>query len=334
MNLRKHDSAADNPEVCESGAAPGGRLDDDAVTLLHLSFLRMRELSEGTVYQRRRHLIRLRLALGKQLLEVTEADLDAWQTQVLGHLSPGARATSIAHIAEFYKWAVRQRLVDVDPSVQLIRPRVPNGVPRPISEEDLQVALNTADERIHMWLCLAAWAGLRAMEIAGLHRSDVMDTAATPVLIVRGKGGKTRIVPIGERLLLALRAAGLPARGYVFLRRDGAAGPNKPWNVSRLANVHLHDLGIDATLHALRHRYGTMLYAITQNIRLVQELMGHSSPATTARYVAFSQTSAVQAMAELDKTLVPPSIGRQALLPFADSTPPVKVTPMWQWPNG
>lgn len=269
----------------------------------HLEYLgpRGRDLSPGTIYQRRRHLVRLHAVVGKNLLDVDVDDITRWHSQL--DVGVQARVTSIAHVSEFYKWAARQGYVTGDPTRFIIRPRVPRGLPRPISEQDLQMALDTAPRRIRPWLALAAYAGLRAVEIANLRRDAVLDGADPPVLVIHGKGGRDRVVPMGPALLLELQSYGLPTRGYVFTRSDGQTGPNKPWLVSHLANDHLHSLGISATLHQLRHRYGTQIYGLSQDIRVTQELMGHSSPSTTGVYAAYSKASAVAAARALDASL-------------------------------
>lgn len=69
----------------------------------------------------------------------------------------------------------------------------------------------------------------------------------------------------------------------MFRRHDGNTGPNAPWVVSQLVNEHLHSLGIVATLHQGRHRFGTMGWRVTKDLRALQQLMGHANPATTAR---------------------------------------------------
>jgi integrase/recombinase XerC len=62
---------------------------------------------------------------------------------------------------------------------------------------------------------------------------------------------------------------------------------------------YLHDLGINATGHQLRHWFGSEVYANTHDIRVTQELLGHSSPTTTAGYVAYSHVDAAAAVASL-----------------------------------
>ena len=100
-------------------------------------------------------------------------------------------------------------------------------------------------------------------------------------------------------VLAELHAYGLPKTGWVFRRRDGAPGPNRPWTVSHLSNEYLHEQGISATLHQLRHRFGTVAYQARRDLRMVQELLGHSSPATTAGYAAYAHTDAADVVEQL-----------------------------------
>ena len=128
----------------------------------------------------------------------------------------------------------------------------------------------------------------------------MLDHIDSPALLVRGKGGKERLVPLAPRVRDALRRYGLPDTGPVFHRADGQPGPNRPNLITVLSAEHLHSLGIPASLHQLRHRFATRLYQQTLDLRMVQELLGHSSPTTTALYAAWSQDRAAAAVAALD----------------------------------
>lgn len=88
----------------------------------------------------------------------------------------------------------------------------------------------------------------------------------------------------------------LPRSGWLFPRRDGQPGPVPPHLVSHLVAAHLHDLGLPWTCHQLRHRFATRLYGVGKDLRLTQELMGHSSPVTTAGYAAWAREDAAQAV--------------------------------------
>jgi integrase len=262
----------------------------------HLAWMRLRDLSPATIYHRRRFITRLAAFIDPPLLDATEADLDRWQRDQ-ARLMTRSRLCGISNVSSFYTW-----LVDFDhradnPSRVLIRPKRPRGLPHPISEPDLELALaGSHGTRVRAMLVVGAYAGLRCCEIAGLDRADVHDRGDTPVLRILGKGGKERIVPMSDFVVRELRAHGLPQRGPVFPRLDEGRGPNANWTISHVLARYLHDLGIAETAHALRHRFGTMLYAATRDLRLVQEVMGHESPLTTAGYVQFSNVDALAAV--------------------------------------
>ena len=107
-------------------------------------------------------------------------------------------------------------------------------------------------------------------------------------------------MPMAGRVRDALRRHGLPTAGVVFRRLDGRPGPVSPHRVSQLCSAHLHSLGVPASVHQLRHRFASRLYAQSRDLRMVQEMLGHASPTTTSIYVAWSDDQAAAAVAALD----------------------------------
>jgi integrase/recombinase XerC len=208
-------------------------------------------------------------------------------------LQPQSRYRWISNLHVFYGWAIREGLTAVDPTVLMDRPALPRYKPRPISEGDLAMAVEAAPATMRAWLMLAGYAGFRASEVAGLERGDILE--GDGLLIVRGKGTKERLVPMRDDVHHALRMHGLPRNGLVFTRPDGTPWPGQ--KVSLYASRYLHDLGIEATLHQLRHRFATKAYQACSDIRVVQELLGHASPTTTAVYAAWDQSRARAAVA-------------------------------------
>jgi integrase/recombinase XerC len=195
----------------------------------------------------------------------------------------------------FYAWAMRHGLTDSDPTTMMDRPRTHAGLPRPIGDDDLAYAVTVADAQMRAWLACGALAGMRVGEIAGLKRPDVIEGRSR--LRILGKGRRERVVPLHPALLEALRAAGLPRTGPVFTRPGGG-----PWSgaaVSRRMAGFFHDLGIDATAHQLRHWFATQTYAGCGDLLVVQNLLGHSSPTTTAVYTAWSRPAADAAVEAL-----------------------------------
>lgn len=267
---------------------------------LHLRHLELQGFKPSTIYCRRRALARLAAALPGPLLDADAIDLLAWRAGL--SVGPATIVGYVSHAREFYAWAVAEGLIDSSPAARLPVPKLGRRLPRPIGEDDLMAAVAAAPGRIRPWLVLAAWAGLRAREIALLRRECVLEYNPQPALLIAGdatKGSSERLIPMCGFVIRELIAAGLPRAGWVFRRRDGQPGPNAPWVVSHLSNTYLHETGCAATLHQLRHRFLTMAYQASSDLRMVQELAGHAHPQTTAGYTAFSQASAVRAVESL-----------------------------------
>lgn len=271
----------------------------DPALQAHLDWLHHRRLSDDTLKLRTVALGLITRHTGKPLLDVTADDLDTWQATL--HVADSSRHTYIAQVRAFYAWTVVHGLTTTDPSIWLLPPRVRRGKPRPISEPDLRLALATAPPRILPWLELAAYAGLRAREISLLTRDAIHDGQPEPCLIADGKGRRERVVPLAPRVWDALCAHGLPAEGFVFGRLDGEPGPIPAHRVSHLASEHLHSVGVNCTLHQLRHRFLSEIYRATKDLRLTQELAGHSSPVTTSVYTDWSREAAAVAVADLGR---------------------------------
>lgn len=260
----------------------------------HIEFLRSRGLSDTTLYKRTRAITRLAEWIGHDLMEVIPAEIAAWHADLLQRVTPETAAAEIWHVRDFYGWAAQTRRIRNDPAKNLHYPRLGRRIPRPIADDKLLLALAGAPTPIRQMLVLAGWAGLRAKEIALLRRSNVLEAARPPVLLIAGdatKGRNERIVNMSQFVRGELLPI-LPAAGYVFRRADGRPGPNQPWRISHITNTYLHEIGITETLHQLRHRFGTAAFEASQDIRVVQELMGHQSPATTAGYAAYSNARA------------------------------------------
>jgi integrase/recombinase XerC len=268
----------------------------EAVVSRYLEHLKIRNLRPWTIYNRQRALARLRAWAGGPVLYLTEMQLRDWQANRATESQPEPLRTDMSNLRQFYRWAVGERLLDIDPMARLPIPRVARGLPRPISDDDLLVAIDLAPVDIKAILALAAFAGLRACEIAGLDWSEVGLRDQSPHLrIVEGKGGHGRIIPISSALTAVLEE--VPnKRGPVIKRADGKAGQALPHRISGRANTYLHELGIPETLHQCRHRFASVTYQACRDIRAVQDLLGHASPTTTSRYAAVASGVAIDAV--------------------------------------
>ena len=234
------------------------------------------------------------------MLSASRADietfLDGRRTKDGRKLNSRTRYYWVAHLHGFYDWAMREELTDVDPTARIVRPKQRRVLPRPIGDEDLELAIRTARPQMRAMLTLAAFAGLRVQEIAGLDRDDILEVKGL-IRVRHGKGAKPRIVPLHPSVLKALRSLPMPKTGAIFVRpRGGRFTGNR---LSVVMADYLHEHGIDATAHMLRHWFATEVYASSKDIRVTQELLGHSDPSTTAGYIAYSHVDAATAVGSL-----------------------------------
>lgn len=261
----------------------------EPVALRWLDHLRATGASVNTVRTYRCQLLLLTRWAGGPVLYLTHDDLTRWQVERSAQVRTAAMRSAMGVHRSFYRWAVAERLLDVDPTARLRMPRPPRRLPRPMPDDLYRLAMDTADDSLRAILGLAGFAGLRACEVAGLDWAEVQLSGPEPILRVLGKGQVERVVDVSEPLAVLLEAVGRRP-GPVIRRLDGRAGHCHPNTVCGRANRHLHGLGIRETLHTLRHRFATvMLDASGGDLRAVQEALGHASPTSTAIYTRVSR---------------------------------------------
>lgn len=262
------------------------RMDADVVHWIRS--MRRRNLSPATIDKRASVARRLCAATGCAMIDVTAEHIEAWLDRPI---SARTRYSDISHISTFFTWAMRHDLALFDPTARIDRPKVRTGLPRPIDRGELAHALEQATGALRAMMLLASYGGLRCAEIAHLHAEDVNGD----MMLVHGKGGRDRVIPLHPAVAAALDGLGIGSYGPVF---DVPA-----WKVSHLIRSHLHACGSRATAHQLRHWFATATYeASGHDLRMVQELLGHSSPTTTAIYTRWSRASAGDAVDSLEAT--------------------------------
>ncbi len=208
-----------------------------------------------------------------------------------------ARATvarKAAALRCYFSWQVRQGRLDVDPARSLRAPSGGGRLPRVLSGGEVTSLLDVptgtpVDRRDLAVLELLYAAGLRVSELCGLDRADI-DLRGRTVTVL-GKGSKQRRVPIHDAAVAALRAwlqdgrdamEGPPEAAFVN-RRGARLGPRDVRRIlDRRSASPTHP-------HALRHTYATHLLDGGADLRVVQELLGHASLATTQVYTHVSK---------------------------------------------
>ncbi len=267
-----------------------------------------RGLSEHTVAAYRRD-------LGGYIEWLTEhdiadtADVDA---AVIGRFiadragaDPAPAATSLARLQSsvrgWHRFLAREGIEVDDPSGRLRPPKAPRRLPKALTIDQVErlLAAPSGDDPIGLrdraLLELLYATGARVSEAVGL---DVDDLAHGDVLRLRGKGNKERIVPVGSFARAAVDAyltrvrPGLAAKGRassrLFLGARGAPlSRQSAWLVIRAAAENAQ-ITSEVSPHTLRHSFATHLLQGGADVRVVQELLGHASVATTQIYTHVS----------------------------------------------
>jgi integrase/recombinase XerC len=244
----------------------------------YVEWLRTCGRSSRTIGDRRDILTRIDKELPYGLTQATADELKVWLYR--DGWSAATKETYYGAVASFFVWATSplDPRLDYDPMQLLPRPATPRGLPRPVTDRQLEKILNEAADPYRTWALLACYAGLRCCEIAQLDREDITEEAIT---IRKGKGGKPGIVPTHPAIWVAVQD--LP--DGPIAHTDHGDPANARWVSIRTAIYFRRRLGMPGVaLHRLRHWYGTTTYKATKDIRLTQELLRHSSPATTAIY--------------------------------------------------
>lgn len=209
----------------------------------------------------------------------TREDVEAWWRS-RAHLTPGTRVTDLAAVRAYYRWMVRFEHRPDDPTVRIDAPRLPRGLPRPVSRDELLRLLAALDGDLRRAVVLGAYGGLRVSEAASADWSDLdLENAR---LRVTGKGRKVRLVATGPAMLDGI----LPNVGGNIVTAGGQ--PYTASALQRKVNRAIRAAGVDATFHQLRHRFGSVAVSSGVPLLSVSRAMGHASPTTTAIYAATS----------------------------------------------
>jgi integrase len=258
-----------------------------------------RRYAERTIAERQVVLRRADRQLPFGLVEANTEELQDWLStgRVKHRWSAQTTATYQGHFKGFFGWgcAGRDPILADDPTTGLIRPKVPKTLPNPCTDEQVAIARDRSRVFWKRAVALAAYAGARCCEIAALNRDDITEGH----IILRGKGAKTRVVPNRPEVWDLVRD--LPAGPITRTARLPRASADY---ISTQGFKHMKAIGLPGvTMHRFRHWYATTLLANGANIRVVQELMGHESPETTAIYTLITSEQrriAVAALPTLD----------------------------------
>lgn len=227
-----------------------------------------------------------------ELAKVAHGDIDRWLDS--RRLGPRSRYGYTSAVATFYAWCCREEHLEHNPALRVDRPRLGRYLPRPADPAAVAAALAAAEPREVAMIALGAMTGLRRGEIPQMRVEDLLLHREPPEVLVHGKGNKERMVPLHESVIAALRTHGIPKTGWLFPSPTTGRGLSAS-HVGKLMTAPFTALEGHVTPHMLRHLFGTTCYEDSGgDLRLVQELMGHASPTSTAIYTAFSRPKAAR----------------------------------------
>lgn len=248
-------------------------------------------------------------ANGGQMASANESTIEAYIAELrASSLAPATIARAVVVVRSLYRFLASEARLPADPGADVASPRVPDGLPKALSEGQVTALLaapggnDATARRDRAVLEVLYGTGLRISELVGLSLGDV--DLASALLRAFGKGARERVVPLGTRAVTALRDwlesdHGRPRyvprqwrrRGdaeAVFLnRRGGRLTRQGAWLIVK---GHGEAVGLGAVLspHVLRHSCATHMLDRGADIRAVQELLGHASISTTQVYTKVS----------------------------------------------
>jgi integrase/recombinase XerC len=240
-------------------------------------------------------------------------------------LSKASAARALAAIRSWFKWLARTGRIEMNAASLVSTPKLPKHLPRVPSIEQMNRVVDSVSEDAASWptrdraiLELLYGCGIRNAELTGLNVEDIH--WANDAILVRGKGQKQRLVPLGDAAAVALRAY-LPEREARLAAAHGAQSQallvnlrlrgldrsgdkaedktrgrvqGRPGGDARLTTrsvgrivkriAILRGLSSDVHPHTLRHAFGTHLLEEGADLRAIQELLGHERLSTTQRY--------------------------------------------------
>lgn len=232
------------------------------------------------------------VADGRPVRELARKDVETWLI-AQHHLAPATRRSRLSVLRMFSAWLVDEGAIDEPLTAGVQAPRQPRSVPRAMPRDDVgQVIAACPDARARAIVALMVGEGLRCCEVAGLELGD-WDRGEQTV-IVRGKGGHERIVPVTDETTVTLgeyldqwpSLAGPLVRSYrrpqCGLAADTISGLVSDWMTAAGVKRRQRD-GVSA--HALRHTCASDVLDTCGDLRVVQELLGHQHLQTTAIYL-------------------------------------------------
>lgn len=257
-------------------------------------------LSKNTLESYRADLSQFNAWLSKQetpLFNISQTNIQQYLAVKFPQSKPRSISRLIASLRRFYRYALREHLIEIDPTLQIESPKLPRSLPKSLNEQEVGDLLNAPDInqpiglRDRAMLELLYASGLRVSELVTVNVNEV--STQDGVVRVTGKGSKTRLVPMGEEAADWIDKYLKYARPEILKHQlcDALFVTNRGEMMTRQAFWYLIKryaliAGINKHMspHVLRHAFATHLLNHGADLRVVQMLLGHSDISTTQIY--------------------------------------------------
>lgn len=264
----------------------------------YLEYLEVEKgLSENTLEAYRRDLTDFLEFCGIEVKEIQRSHLNGYIRNLREkEYSSTSVMRKIASLRGFFKWLCASEICRTNPTLTLEQPKVPKRLPKVMTIQEIEAILNDNLNKIERVIVeLLYGCGLRVSELVNLNIND-FDLKAK-YLQTTGKGSKDRIVPLGSKAITAIKNY-LPERDYtikkhridtkkLLVNEQGRVLTRQDvYNFIRGQGEKIHK---HISPHTLRHSFATHLLENGADLRIVQELLGHSDVATTQLYTHISK---------------------------------------------
>ncbi|MBR5303522.1 MAG: tyrosine recombinase [Candidatus Gastranaerophilales bacterium] len=265
----------------------------------YLAYLELeRGLSQNTILAYQSDLIAFFDYIEKdvELNELKRKDFSSYTKYLArNEINPSTITRKIASIKGFFKYLCYKRIIKANPSSSITPPKLPRRLPKILTISELDKILKEKLDLVDFAMVeLLYSAGIRVSELTELELKNL--DLAQNMIKVFGKGSKERLVPIGKkcsatlkeylkkRELIALRYNSKP---YLFLNSNGTKITRQ--KVYKIVHSLGNIVGKNISPHTIRHSFATHLLENGADLRVVQELLGHSSIVTTQLYTHISK---------------------------------------------
>ena len=235
--------------------------------------------------------------LQKNILDVSQADIQ----QYLSFKFPTSKSRSISRLLttlrRLFRYLLRENKVKIDPTLEIMSPKIPKSLPKSLSEEEVDLLLNAPNIknfsglRDKAMLELLYACGLRVSELVNILLTELSMTDG--IIRITGKGSKTRLVPMGEEAVDWIKKyidegrkniLKLKTSKYLFVTIRGSAMTRQAfWYLIKKYSI-IAEIKKPMSPHILRHAFATHLINHGADLRVVQMLLGHSDISTTQIY--------------------------------------------------